>query len=159
MDGNPQPQPPQKLLDFNEELKALCTKYQYELGATIVPQLNAYGAQIGITAAVQVFEVSPKPAGVPLNATQSPDAQPAAAQPAPAAAPVPPTPAAPTEAKPDAPAPHVDNVPTPAVDPASEAKPDPVADAKKNASVSENPANPSQSPEKAGDTVDKPAGN
>jgi len=48
-----QPQtPPQKLVDFNEELKALCAKYQYELSA--VGQLI-------------VNDVSPKVTGVPLQ--------------------------------------------------------------------------------------------
>lgn len=60
-----QPQPPQKLIDFNEELKALCLKYQYELR----PVMHFDQLQ-GIGMSLQATDVSPKDEGVQLNTTQ-----------------------------------------------------------------------------------------
>ena len=59
-------QPSQKLVDFNTELEALLSKYQYRLGAVI----DMLPTGEGFVAHPQVFDVSPKvekPAGVTLT--------------------------------------------------------------------------------------------
>lgn len=67
------PTPPQKLIDFNNDLKALCAKYQYELKAIL------QAGEQGIFPILTAVDVSPKDAGVPLNT------DPNAANPQPAA--------------------------------------------------------------------------
>lgn len=61
----PQPQapqqPPQKLLDFNEELKNLCDKYQYELFGRLQMFDDA------IVTRLEVRDKSPKTQGVNLR--------------------------------------------------------------------------------------------
>ncbi len=57
---------PQKIIDFNEELKALCDKYQYELRATV-----QFDPSRGLFPTMQVFDVTPKEKGVPLNPADS----------------------------------------------------------------------------------------
>ncbi len=70
-------QPPQKLVDFNADLKALCDKYQYELRPVL-----SYEPQ-GTFARLTVEDVSPK--GVQLYQPTAPIApDPANPNPAPA---------------------------------------------------------------------------
>jgi hypothetical protein len=55
------PPAPQKLIDFNDELKALCDKYQYEIFAKLQQYDDA------IVARLEVRDKSPKPSGVQLT--------------------------------------------------------------------------------------------
>lgn len=86
------PQPaPQKLIDFNEELKGLCAKYQYEL--RVVHQFDPLQGHFAV---IQAFDVSPKNEGVsltqpantpPVDPTQNPASNPAAQPAVPTTAP------------------------------------------------------------------------
>lgn len=84
-----QAQPSQKLTDFNNDLKALCAKYQYELVAKMTY------AEEGAFPRIFALDVSPK---IPVQPQQqtAPD-------------PTNPNPEAPKE---EAPTPAVDNAPT-----------------------------------------------
>lgn len=89
-------QPPKKLLDFNEELKNLCVKYQYELQAVEQDILNPWGIRIGVRTTIQAFDVSPQDQQTPADPNPQAAAAPtppAADQevPTPPAAPLPPT--------------------------------------------------------------------
>lgn len=148
MGPTPQPQqPPKKLQDFNEELKNLCAKYQYELSAVEVPLYNPWGAIIGHRTTIQAFDISPKDQ-VPVSTDEN--AAPAQPEATPPAAPIPP--ADPTTTPP--PAPEVQNAPfmphavpaVPPVDPLADAQPVPnLPDTKKNeeAQANVNPSEPS----------------
>lgn len=159
-----QPQPPKKLQDFNEELKNLCAKYQYELSAVEVPLYNPWGAVIGHRTTIQAFDISPKdqvPASTNENAAPQPEATPDAP------APIPPAPVAPTPA----PTPETQNalfmphalpaVPQP--DPLANTQPVPnLPDTKKNDEAAQpnvNPNVPQSVPESqpSSDNTNQPA--
>lgn len=59
------PEPSQKLIDFNADLEALCKKYQYELRPAM-----EFDPFKGLFPVMKAIEVSPKAAeGVPLGPT------------------------------------------------------------------------------------------
>lgn len=107
---DPQQQPPKKLQDFNNDLKELCAKYQYELSAVMAPLYNPWGAKIGERTTIQAFDVSPKDQ-VPLTPTETPQT------PATPADPTIPMPSSPAPVPPLPPVPGVPEQPVPTVPP------------------------------------------